>query len=75
MNNVLFPQTLSDLMHHSQFYDEMTSLSSFFAHKDGYSQLRFAICFRDVDTFSVISTQYKYVYPNSDTSTVKLKKI
>lgn len=39
MNNALFPKTLSDLMHHSQFYGDMTSLSSCFAHKDGYSLL------------------------------------
>lgn len=41
MNNVLFPQTLSDLMHHSRFYGDMTSLSSFFPHKDG--QLHFLL--------------------------------
>lgn len=57
MNNALFPQTLSDLMHHSQFYGDMTSLSSCFAHKDGYSLLNVILYYFHGCGYSVIYTK------------------
>jgi len=51
MNNALFPQTSSDLMHHSQFYGDMTSLSRWIQSVECY------LIFLAVDPFSVMYTK------------------